>query len=75
MTTITILHLPGCTGGKAAARMASRIAETRPDVAVEEILIVDEADAVSRGFRGSPTVLVDRVDIEPASQTPIGSMG
>jgi glutaredoxin len=75
MSTITILHLPGCAGGQAAVEAAFGIATTRSDVTVEEIVIADQSEAIRRGFRGSPTVLVDGVDIEPDCQIPIGSMG
>jgi len=75
MHTITVLHVPGCAGGKAALQIASAIEQTRPDVAAEDVVIEAEEDGIARGFRGSPTVLIDGRDIEPNSQTPLGSMG
>lgn len=75
MHTISILHVPGCAGGKAALEAASAVAHARPDVALEDVVIDSEADGVARGFRGSPTVLVDGCDIERDPQTPLGSMG
>jgi len=73
--TITVLHVPGCTGGATALAIASGIAQARDDVSVGEVVIEDEATAVARGFRGSPTVLVDGRDLEPETEIPPGSMG
>ena len=73
--TITVLHVPGCAGGAAALTIASKIADARADVSVSDVIIEDDATAVAQGFRGSPTVLVNGREVEPDSQTPIGSMG
>jgi hypothetical protein len=73
--TVTVLHVPGCAGGAAALAIASRIAEARDDVEVSEVVIEDEATGVARGFRGSPTVQIDGVDLEPETEIPPGSMG
>jgi hypothetical protein len=75
MHTITILHVPGCAGGRTALELASDIAEGRSDVSVRDVIIEEDAEAVTTGFRGSPTVLIDGQDIEQDPQTPIGSMG
>jgi hypothetical protein len=40
-----------------------------------DVVIEDEATGVARGFRGSPTVQVDGVDLEPETEIPPGSMG
>lgn len=73
--TITVLHVPGCVGGAAALAVASGIADARADVAVSDVVIEDDATAVARGFRGSPTVLIDGRDLEPETEIPLGSMG
>ncbi len=73
--TITILHVPGCAGGRSALDLASGIARARPDVSVNEVIIEGDAVALASGFRGSPTVLIDGRDIETDPQTPVGSMG
>jgi hypothetical protein len=73
--TITVLHVPGCAGGAAALAIASKIADARADVSVSDVVIEDDATAVALGFRGSPTLLVDGREVEPDSQTPIGTMG
>ena len=73
--TITILHVPGCAGGAAALAVASGIADARDDVGVSDVVIEDDATAVARGFRGSPTVLIDGRDLEPETEIPLGAMG
>lgn len=73
--TITVLHVPGCAGGAAALAIASRIAAARNDASVSDVVIEDEATAVARGFRGSPTVQIDGADLEPETEIPPGSMG
>lgn len=72
---ITILHVPGCHGGAAALAIAAGIAASRRDVGVEEVVVEDEATALARGFRGSPTVQIDGADLEPGTEIPPGSMG
>ena len=73
--TITVLHVAGCAGGAAAIAIASRIAAARSDVSLIEVVVEEEATAVARGFRGSPTVQVDGRDIEPETEIPLGAMG
>ena len=75
MHTIEILHVPGCVGGAAALAIAARIAEVRGDVSVGDVVVEDEATGVARGFRGSPTVLIDGRDLDPETEIPLGSMG
>jgi len=73
--TITVLHVPDCVGGAAALAIASGIAAARDDVGVDEVVIEDDDAAVARGFRGSPTILIDGRDLEPDTEIPLGSMG
>ena len=75
MHTITVLHVADCAGGKASVEIASAIALSRGDVTVEDTIIESENEGIAKGFRGSPTVLVDGRDIEIDPQTPLGSMG
>ncbi|PKQ15801.1 MAG: hypothetical protein CVT67_08085 [Actinobacteria bacterium HGW-Actinobacteria-7] len=74
-STITILHTNGCGGAPLAIEAGTAVAAQHDDVVVETVLIEESADAIERGFRGSPTVLVNGSDVEPDSQTPVGSMG
>lgn len=73
--SITVLHVPGCAGGAAALAIATEIAEARADVSVSDVVIEDDVTAVARGFRGSPTVLIDGRDLEPDTEIPLGAMG
>lgn len=75
MHRIAVLHMPSCAGGRAALDVTALIAEQRLDVTVHDITVVDQADAIAIGFRGSPTVLVDGRDVEPHPQSPLGTMG
>ena len=61
-------------GAPEAEKLARSLAASRSDVKVEALLVADETQAVALGFRGSPTVLVDGEDVEPASAIPLGSM-
>jgi hypothetical protein len=72
--TITILHTEGCLGAPDAEKVARSLAASGDGVEVEVVLVEDEEQAVALGFRGSPTVLVDGVDVEPESEIPLGSM-
>lgn len=72
---ITVLHVDGCAGGSKAIDVALSVAATHPDVLVQDILIDDEAIALDSGFRGSPTVLIDGLDIEACQTIPLGAMG
>ena len=73
--SITVLHVPGCVGGAAVLKIAAGITDARSDVTVSDVVIEDDSIAVARGFRGSPTVLIDGRDLEPDTELPIGSMG
>jgi 2-hydroxychromene-2-carboxylate isomerase len=75
MNEITILHVEGCAGTVGARAVVSELASTRADVTVIEALIENETEAIARGFRGSPTVLVNGRDVEADPQIPVGSMG
>ncbi len=73
--TITVLHVPGCAGGHSALEVARQITTYVADITVEEIVVEDAEQALARGLRGSPTVLVDGREVEPDPGTPVGSMG
>ena len=75
MHEVTILHVEGCAGAPLATEVALGLATSRDDIKVQDVLIDDGDVALARGFRGSPTVLVDGRDVEADPQTPVGSMG
>lgn len=64
---IEILTVPDCPhAGHAVARVqeAARLAGVHPRITHH--VVSDEATAEARGMRGSPTILVDGADIDPA---------
>lgn len=75
MHEITILHVEGCSGAVQAKAVALELAATRADVTVTEVLIENEKEALTRSFRGSPTVLVNGRDVEADTRIPLGSIG
>ena len=60
---ITLLYFDGCPSWKLVDERLRAIAADRPDIIVRHQLVdtVEEADRV--GFRGSPSILVDGVDV------------
>ena len=64
--SIEVLSLPGCPSVAETLRMAGRVlAAMAPGTEVREVRL-SEAEAVERGFPGSPTVLVNGRDISGA---------
>ena len=74
MNEITILHVEGCTGAVEARVVASEVAAARTDVTVIEVLVEVEDQALARGLRGSPSVLVNGKDVDADTPIPLGSM-
>ncbi len=60
---IALLYFDGCPSWKVADERLRAIAADRPDITVRHHRVdtVEEADRV--GFRGSPSILVDGVDV------------
>jgi hypothetical protein len=70
---IQILMSPGCGHGKRTSELVANVVrEYAPQADVETILVARPDDAARLGFPGSPTVLVNGVDIEPQAPTNIG---
>lgn len=64
---------PGCNHGRLTVDLLSQVVrELGPPDAVETIQVATLEDAERLGFPGSPTVLVDGVDIEPQAPTRVG---
>jgi hypothetical protein len=62
--TVEVLSLPGCPSAGETVRMALAVADALlPGTRVMDVRL-SEAEAVRRGFPGSPTVLVNGKDIE-----------
>jgi hypothetical protein len=63
---IEIMFTPTCPHGRTLRGRIDALARSEGiEVAVTETVLDDPADAVARRFRGSPTVLVNGIDIEP----------
>ena len=75
MHVITILRVEGCSGAVEARAVVAELEAARADISVTEVLVEDEDEALARGLRGSPTVLVNGRDVEADTPIPLGSMG
>lgn len=65
---IAFLFLPGCESAGATLRLLRQVlAQERCEAPVTVRIIQDEESAVRHQFHGSPTILIDRVDIEGPS--------
>ena len=66
MFTVQVLMSPSCGHGQQTLELVRQVRdELAPDARVESIDVPTTEDAERMGFRGSPTVLIDGVDIEP----------
>jgi hypothetical protein len=64
---VEILITPTCPHRRGLRRRVDALARREGiDVAVSETVIHDIRDAEARGFPGSPTVLIDGRDVQPA---------
>ncbi|MGH8936269.1 MAG: thioredoxin family protein [Acidimicrobiia bacterium] len=69
---ITLQYFDGCPNWKTTAGHLSRLVEEGLDATIGYELIHSHENAVARGFRGSPTVLVDGVDPFADENAPVG---
>jgi hypothetical protein len=71
--TVRVLMSPDCGHGRKTVALAREVlAELAPDARIETVTVANLDDAERLGFRGSPTVLVEGIDIEP---DPPGGVG
>lgn len=69
---LTLLYFEDCPNWKMADETLTVVARDLPDVTIKRQL-VDTADEAARlGFRGSPSILLDGVDIFADSDAPVG---
>ncbi len=67
---IEILYFDGCPNHSATEQMVTRVAsELGVDAQIVLTKIPDASTAVERRFLGSPSVLVEDLDIEPGAQS------
>lgn len=69
---IRLQYFEGCPNWETTAEHLQTILEEGHAATVVHELIPDHATAEARGFRGSPTVLVDGVDPFPDDSRPVG---
>ncbi len=64
---IEILYVPGCPHLQPAAELVEEVLlEAGIRAEVRQVPVADEATATTLRFAGSPTVLVNGLDVEPA---------
>jgi len=70
---IEFLHTPDCPNSDAAKALLESILRERgiPDL-IQEIVIHTPDDAARVGFLGSPSIRIDGVDVDPASNEVLG---
>jgi hypothetical protein len=59
---IQVLHVSDCPGAAVLTERLAQLLAGRPDVHLDRQVVTDEAQAVTLGMSGSPTLLVDGVD-------------
>ncbi|MEX0864070.1 MAG: thioredoxin family protein [Acidimicrobiia bacterium] len=69
---ITLQHFDGCPNWETTAHHLSRLVEEGLDATIGYELIDSHESAVARGFRGSPTVLIDGIDPFANKDGPVG---
>jgi len=62
---IQVLYFEGCPNYKPAIDLVRAVA---PNATIEEVEIKTQQDALRMRFLGSPTILVDGVDVEPGAR-------
>ena len=71
--TVQVQMSPSCGHGRNTVELVREVlAELAPDARIETVTVATLEDAQRLGFRGSPTVLVEGIDIEPG---PPGGVG
>lgn len=64
--SVEVRMSPGCGHGQETIELVRQVLDAlAPDARVEIVTVATTEDAERLAFRGSPTVLVDGVDIEP----------
>jgi hypothetical protein len=71
--TVQVQMSPGCGHGLKTVELVRKVlAELAPEARMETVTVATQDDAERLGFRGSPTVLVEGVDIDAR---PSGGVG
>ncbi len=70
--TVTLLYFDDCPNWQVADAHLRALAAERPGLRIERRLVDTPGEAERTGFRGSPTILVDGVDVFADPDTPVG---
>lgn len=63
---LQVMMSPGCGHGEETLELVREVVRAlAPSAEIEAVVVTTAEEAERLGFRGSPTVLVDGVDIEP----------
>jgi hypothetical protein len=71
---LEILHLPGCAGARDLEERLREVIGHQAGIEVSVRAILDDEEAAAGGMAGSPTLLVDGVDVFAAPGHPGGSL-
>jgi hypothetical protein len=70
---IQVLMSPGCGHGQRALELVMDVVRAdAPAAEVQAVTVATSEEAARLGFPGSPTILVNGIDIEPQPPTNIG---
>lgn len=69
---ITLQYFEGCPNWKITEQHLNRLIANGLQASLAYELVDTEELAIERGFRGSPTVLIDGVDPFAEAETPLG---
>ncbi|MCB2176382.1 MAG: thioredoxin family protein [Actinomycetales bacterium] len=70
---VQLLHIADCPSWQLADERLRRALRTvGAEVEVERVLIRTPEQAAARGFHGSPSIVVDGVDLFPHAGAPVG---
>ncbi len=69
---ITLLYFDGCPNWVQAAEHLDALAREFPDVGVTRRLVDTDGEAQQIGFHGSPSILIDGVDVFAPEDAPVG---
>lgn len=69
---MTLLYFDDCPNWKVADDRLATVARGLPDVTVTRHLVDTPEEAERVGFRGSPSILVDGVDVFADADAPVG---
>lgn len=69
---IVLQYFEGCPNWTVAAERLALIQSERGNITLTNVLVQTPEEAATVGFRGSPSILVDGVDVFPDSQAEVG---